>query len=166
MRAISATNLHLRTNHIYVSSDDIKESGYTYILPKNLLKKFVTISDLRAQVGYWHYYSSSSPIVLIVLCCLTIQFNAKFAYECIYFCSCVDRLLPVRHVAGGQPDGPRGAVRGGPAAVGHAPAGAPAATPAQAPRAAASAAARLDAHAAQRAAATLATGHYYTLQTI
>jgi hypothetical protein len=50
VRAISATNLHLRTNHIYVSSDDIKETGYTYILPKNVLKKFVTISDLRAQV--------------------------------------------------------------------------------------------------------------------
>ncbi|KOB73267.1 Pre-mRNA-processing-splicing factor 8 [Operophtera brumata] len=52
VRAISATNLHLRTNHIYVSSDDIKESGYTYILPKNLLKKFVTISDLRAQTEW------------------------------------------------------------------------------------------------------------------
>lgn len=52
VRAISATNLHLRTNHIYVSSDDIKETGYTYILPKNVLKKFVTISDLRAQVGF------------------------------------------------------------------------------------------------------------------
>jgi pre-mRNA-processing factor 8 len=25
VRAISATNLHLRTNHIYVSSDDIQE---------------------------------------------------------------------------------------------------------------------------------------------
>merc|ERR1712088_974266 len=45
VRAISATNLHLRTNHIYVSSDDIKEAGYTYILPKNILKKFVMISD-------------------------------------------------------------------------------------------------------------------------
>lgn len=52
VRAISATNLHLRTNHIYLSSDDIKETGYTYILPKNVLKKFVTISDLRAQVNY------------------------------------------------------------------------------------------------------------------
>ena len=50
VRAISATNLHLRTNHIYVSSDDIKETGFTYILPKNVLKKFITISDLRAQV--------------------------------------------------------------------------------------------------------------------
>merc|ERR1712226_223677 len=44
VRAISATNLHLRTNHIYVSSDDIKETGFTYILPKNVLKKFVMIS--------------------------------------------------------------------------------------------------------------------------
>ena len=52
VRAISATNLHLRTNHIYVSSDDIKETGYTYILPKNILKKFITISDLRAQVSF------------------------------------------------------------------------------------------------------------------
>jgi len=53
VRAISATNLHLRTNHIYVSSDDIKETGFTYILPKNVLKKFIVISDLRAQIeGY------------------------------------------------------------------------------------------------------------------
>lgn len=50
VRAISATNLHLRTNHIYVSSDDIKEAGFTYILPKNVLKKFIIISDLRTQV--------------------------------------------------------------------------------------------------------------------
>ncbi|ELT98780.1 hypothetical protein CAPTEDRAFT_151544 [Capitella teleta] len=55
VRAISATNLHLRTNHIYVSSDDIKETGYTYILPKNVLKKFITISDLRAQIAGYLY---------------------------------------------------------------------------------------------------------------
>ena len=55
MRAISATNLHLRTNHIYVSSDDIKETGYTYILPKNVLKKFVMISDLRTQIAGFLY---------------------------------------------------------------------------------------------------------------
>ena len=48
--AISATNLHLRTNHINVSSDDIKETGFTYILPKNILKKFIIVSDLRTQV--------------------------------------------------------------------------------------------------------------------
>ena len=29
VRAISASNLHLRTSHIYVSSDECAESGYT-----------------------------------------------------------------------------------------------------------------------------------------
>ena len=41
MRAVSATNMHLRTNHIYVNSEDLKEIGYTYVLPKNLLKRFI-----------------------------------------------------------------------------------------------------------------------------
>ncbi|KRY37981.1 Pre-mRNA-processing-splicing factor 8 [Trichinella spiralis] len=50
VRAISATNLHLRTQHIYVNSDDVKDTGYTYILPKNILKKFIIISDLRTQI--------------------------------------------------------------------------------------------------------------------
>jgi len=60
VRAISATNLHLRTSHIYVNSDDIKESGFTYVLPKNVLKKFICIGDLRAQVmGYM--YGISPP---------------------------------------------------------------------------------------------------------
>ncbi|XP_026684160.1 pre-mRNA-processing-splicing factor 8, partial [Diaphorina citri] len=70
VRAISATNLHLRTNHIYVSSDDIKETGYTYILPKNVLKKFVTISDLRAQIaGYLYGVSpADNPQVKEIRC--------------------------------------------------------------------------------------------------
>merc|ERR1712028_248535 len=55
VRAISATNLHVRTNHIYVNSDDIKESGYTYVLPKNILKKFITIADLRTQIAGYLY---------------------------------------------------------------------------------------------------------------
>jgi len=59
VRAISATNLHLRTNHIYVSSDDIKETGFTYILPKNILKKFIIISDLRTQIA--GYLFGTSP---------------------------------------------------------------------------------------------------------
>jgi len=55
VRAISATNLHLRTNHIYVNSDDLKETDYTYILPKNLLKKFITIADLGTQIAGYIY---------------------------------------------------------------------------------------------------------------
>ncbi|OAF70592.1 Splicing factor Prp8 [Intoshia linei] len=60
VRAISSTNLHLRVNHIYVSSEDLKETSYTYVLPKNLLKKFIVISDLRVQIcGY--LYGISPP---------------------------------------------------------------------------------------------------------
>ena len=47
IRAVAASTLHLRTKQIYVNSDDIRETGYTYVLPKNLLKKFICISDLR-----------------------------------------------------------------------------------------------------------------------
>ncbi|EGF81600.1 hypothetical protein BATDEDRAFT_16367 [Batrachochytrium dendrobatidis JAM81] len=55
IRAISSTNLHLRTNHIYVNSDDIRDSGFTYILPKNVLKRFICISDLRTQIAGYMY---------------------------------------------------------------------------------------------------------------
>ena len=64
IRAISATNLHLRTNHIYVSSDDIKETGFTYILPKNILKKFIIVSDLRTQVFM------RCTIMMTLICCI------------------------------------------------------------------------------------------------
>ena len=61
-RAIATSNLRTRANNIYISSDDIHESddSFTYILPKNVLKKFITIADLRVQVaGY--LYGSSPP---------------------------------------------------------------------------------------------------------
>uniref|UniRef100_A0A183BZ37 MPN domain-containing protein n=1 Tax=Globodera pallida TaxID=36090 RepID=A0A183BZ37_GLOPA len=60
VRAISSTNLHLRTQHIYVNSDDVKDTGYTYILPKNILKKFIIISDLRTQIAGFIYGVSPS----------------------------------------------------------------------------------------------------------
>lgn len=55
VRAISATNLHLRTPFIFVKSDNVKETGYTYVVPKNILKKFICISDLRTQIGGFIY---------------------------------------------------------------------------------------------------------------
>ena len=47
LRALSATNMQMRVNNVWVSNDDIKDNGMTYIMPKNLLKKFVCISDLK-----------------------------------------------------------------------------------------------------------------------
>lgn len=59
-RAIATSNLRTRANNIYISSDDIRDEGYTYIMPKNVLKRFITIADLRVQVaGY--LYGSSPP---------------------------------------------------------------------------------------------------------
>mmetsp|Transcript_9904 Transcript_9904/g.16653 ORF Transcript_9904/g.16653 Transcript_9904/m.16653 type:complete len:325 (-) Transcript_9904:38-1012(-) len=51
MRAISASTLHLRTKQIYVNTDDIAEEGLTYVIPKNILKRFICSSDLRIQIA-------------------------------------------------------------------------------------------------------------------
>ncbi|KAJ3821798.1 U5 snRNP-specific protein [Lentinula raphanica] len=57
VRAISATHLPLRLQHIYVSNDDVKDdaASYTYVLPKNVLRAFITASDLRTQVAAYLY---------------------------------------------------------------------------------------------------------------
>ncbi|KAI0338909.1 pre-mRNA-processing-splicing factor [Trametopsis cervina] len=57
VRAISATHLPLRLQHIYVSNDDVRDdaSSFTYVLPKNLLRHFVTAADLRTQVAAFLY---------------------------------------------------------------------------------------------------------------
>ena len=60
-RAIATSNLRTRANNIYINSEDVKEeSHFTYIMPKNILKRFITIADLRVQVaGY--LYGTSPP---------------------------------------------------------------------------------------------------------
>lgn len=57
VRAISATHLPLRLQHIYVSNDDVKDdaSSFTYVLPKNILRAFITAADLRTQVAAFLY---------------------------------------------------------------------------------------------------------------
>lgn len=41
-----------------MSSDDVKETGYTFVLPKNILKKFICVSDLRTQIAGYLYGKS------------------------------------------------------------------------------------------------------------
>lgn len=55
VRAISAANLPLRTNHIYVNNDECEEAGFTYVMPKNLLRKFIACADLRTQIAGYLY---------------------------------------------------------------------------------------------------------------
>ena len=54
LRALSAANMQIRVNNVWVSNDDVKE-GYTYVMPKNLLKRFVAISDLKVQIFAYLY---------------------------------------------------------------------------------------------------------------
>ena len=56
IRAISATNLHLRTNQIYMAQHQHQQQAfadgqYTYVIAKNILNKFVCIADLRTQIA-------------------------------------------------------------------------------------------------------------------
>ncbi|KAI1818795.1 pre-mRNA processing splicing factor 8 [Poronia punctata] len=59
-RAIATSNLRTRSNNIYVSSVDNDVDDVTYVMPNNILKKFIAIADLRVQVaGY--LYGVSAP---------------------------------------------------------------------------------------------------------
>ncbi|KAM5371406.1 hypothetical protein ACJZ2D_008005 [Fusarium nematophilum] len=59
-RAIATSNLRTRAKNIYVSSVDNDVEDITYVMPNNILKRFITIADLRVQVaGY--LYGSSAP---------------------------------------------------------------------------------------------------------
>jgi pre-mRNA-processing factor 8 len=59
-RAIATSNLRTRANNIYVSPVDNDADDITYVMPNNVLKRFIQIADLRVQVaGY--LYGSSPP---------------------------------------------------------------------------------------------------------
>ncbi|SCU81555.1 LAME_0B07646g1_1 [Lachancea meyersii CBS 8951] len=59
-RAISNSLLYMRLRTIYLSSEEFVEEKNVYILPKNLLKKFVEISDSKAQVGGFIFGKSAA----------------------------------------------------------------------------------------------------------
>ena len=70
VRAISAANLHHRTQHIYMAPADMTasalgDSALTFVLPKNVLRKFITISDLRTQVAGYLYGLSPPDNALV-----------------------------------------------------------------------------------------------------
>ncbi|KAG8165724.1 hypothetical protein KVR01_004276 [Diaporthe batatas] len=59
-RAIASSNLRTRANNIYVSPVDNDAEEITYVMPNNILKRFIQIADLRVQVaGY--LYGASPP---------------------------------------------------------------------------------------------------------
>ena len=156
VRAISASNLHLRTSHIYVASEDCSETGYTYILPKNVLKKFITIADLRTQARRAATPRTTSPTPMI----LPVPLDDCFTTRAFVHLCATDIGLLVRRVAAGQPAGKGSARAGTRTTVGHAPDCAPPCRAAGARVLAWHGASRLDAHTTQRAAPAVPVGCY------
>jgi pre-mRNA-processing factor 8 len=62
----------MRINHIWTNSEDIKETGYTYVLCKNLLKHFVAIADLKIQVMGYMYGTSAGENVKEIKCIVIV----------------------------------------------------------------------------------------------
>lgn len=59
-RAIATSNLRTRAKNVYVSPIDNDLDDVTYVMPNNILKKFITIADLRVQVAGF-LYGASAP---------------------------------------------------------------------------------------------------------
>lgn len=62
----------MRTQNIWVNSDDVKDNGYTYVMPKNLLKKFVCIADLKTQIFGYMYGSTVEGLVREIKCIVIV----------------------------------------------------------------------------------------------
>ncbi|GAV48190.1 hypothetical protein ZYGR_0I04870 [Zygosaccharomyces rouxii] len=56
--AIANSLLYLRLRNIYIASEDFIEEKPVFVLPRNLLKKLVEISDVKIQVAAYLYGSS------------------------------------------------------------------------------------------------------------
>ena len=59
-RAIATSNLRNRSNNVYVSPADTDPDKITYVMPNNILRKFIQIADLRVQVAGL-LYGRSAP---------------------------------------------------------------------------------------------------------
>ncbi|GAA5932751.1 U4/U6-U5 snRNP complex subunit PRP8 [Sporobolomyces koalae] len=66
IRAISATNIPLRLQHVYVTNDDVKDELPTFVLAKNVMKSFVTSADLRAPVAAYLFGAPASDNARVI----------------------------------------------------------------------------------------------------
>ncbi|KAL9642017.1 hypothetical protein ABK040_004070 [Willaertia magna] len=74
VRAISAPNLQIRTKRIFIHQEEVAENAYDYVLPMNVLKKFISIADLRTQVMGYIYGKSpeDNPKVKEIHCIVLV----------------------------------------------------------------------------------------------
>jgi pre-mRNA-processing factor 8 len=73
LRALSAGNMAMRTQNIWINSEDAKDTGgCTYIMPKNLLRRFVCISDLKVQIFGYLYGTTVEGLVREIKCIVIV----------------------------------------------------------------------------------------------
>lgn len=56
--AVANSLLYLRLKNIYISSDEFIEEKNIYVLPKNILQKFIEISDVKIQIAVYLFGKS------------------------------------------------------------------------------------------------------------
>jgi pre-mRNA-processing factor 8 len=61
-RAVATTNLRNRSHNLYVSAEQRSEDKWIYVMPKNVIKKFIRIVDLRVQVCAYLYGTSPEKL--------------------------------------------------------------------------------------------------------
>lgn len=71
--ALAASNLHMRTGNLFVSASDTEttaEDACAYVVPRNLLRRFIATADLRTQVAGLLYGCSppDKPFVKEIRC--------------------------------------------------------------------------------------------------
>ncbi|KAK0646711.1 pre-mRNA processing splicing factor 8 [Cercophora newfieldiana] len=72
-RAIATSNLRTRSNNMYVAPVDNDADDITYVMPKNILKRFITIADLRVQVaGYLYGETTENAQVKEIKCIVMV----------------------------------------------------------------------------------------------
>jgi pre-mRNA-processing factor 8 len=59
IRALGSTSLSFRANNLFINNPPTEDDDENiFVLPRNLVKKFITISDLRTQIGAFMYGKS------------------------------------------------------------------------------------------------------------
>lgn len=84
-RAIVASSLYLRNKYLYVKDADITEDDYTFVLPKNLLQKLITISDSKIQCAAYLFGLSPEEGADIVKEIKALVFVPQFYKDGIIF---------------------------------------------------------------------------------
>lgn len=64
----------MRANNVWINTDELREreTGYTYVMPKNVLRRFVGIADLKVRVFGYLYGVTVEGMVREIRCVVVV----------------------------------------------------------------------------------------------